>query len=87
MIEITTVKVTSIDIDINQESNEITIKGNYNLISSKGKVVAKQTFNSYDSIKINFDKSIGKNIVSDIESAIELEIGIQEAVKKIRKEG
>lgn len=84
-IEITSVKLTSIDIDI--KDGKAKIEGKYDLISSKGKVIAKQSFNTYDSMKINFDNRLSKDIVSDIESAIELEVGIQEAVKSIKGGG
>ena len=83
MIEITSVKIVSISIE--PEGSETKIKGTYELISSKGKTIAKQSFNGYDTMKIDFEKSLAKNFLSDIEQAVELELGIQDAVKNLKK--
>lgn len=85
MIEITSVKVTSVNIEL-KDDKEIRITGRYDLMSSKGKLIAKQSFNSYGDMVIDFEKRIGKDIISDIEQAIETEIGIHEAVKTMKGE-
>jgi len=81
-IEITSVKITSIDIEV--KDKEVKISGKYDLISSKGKTIAKQEFNTYNSMTVDFDKRLGKDIISDIEQAIETEVGIHEAVKAMK---
>ena len=83
-IEITSVKVTSVDIEM--KDTEIKISGQYDLVSTKGKTIAKQSFNKYNDMSIDFDKRLGKDIISDIEQAIETEIGIHEAVKSMKGE-
>ena len=83
-LEICSIKITALALSLN-DKREITISGQYNMLSPKGTTVAVQKFNSYDGLAIPFDHSLGKNFVSDLESAIEIEIGIQEAVKQLER--
>jgi hypothetical protein len=83
-IEITKVKVTQAIANKEADGN-VKITGKYELISTKGDVIAKQTFNGYDDMKIEFEKAIGKDFLEGVESTIELEMGIQETLKKIKE--
>ena len=83
-MEITATKLKSVSLEV-KDNGEVGASGTYEMISNKGKVVAVQSFNGYGNMKIEFDKPTLKNFVSDIEGAIDLEIGINEAVKKAGK--
>jgi len=75
-INITHAKVESVTIERDGK-----ITGVYSLISEKGVSIAKQSFNGYNDVKFEFDKSISRNLIEEIETEIELTIGIQEIVK------
>jgi len=80
-IKITKVKIVTVTIN-----GEGKIEGVYSLISEKGSIVAKQGFNGYSDMKFEFDKSIARNLIEEIETEIELTIGIQEIVKEVVKD-
>ena len=80
MIEISSVKLLSVSIDL--EKYKVT--GKYELVSPKGNTIAVQNFNDYGCMVIEFNPDIARNLFSDIEAAIELQLGIQEAVKKMK---
>lgn len=81
MIQITKAKIEQITVSKEKDS-VVKITGTYHLISEKGVTVAKQEFNTYGGLLFEFDKSVGKNFLEDIESEIEMTLGIQDAVKK-----
>lgn len=85
MLEISTVRITDIQIE-KKDNDEIKISGKYNLISNKGKLVAKQSFNGYGDMQLTIDLTSARDFVSDLESNIEIAVGIQEAVKEVRGE-
>jgi hypothetical protein len=82
MITVTKVKVDWVKIERGED--KVTVTGGYSLITSEGTVLAKQSFNGYNDMKFDFDKSISRNLLDEIESTIEIEIGVQEAVKTIK---
>jgi hypothetical protein len=75
-ISITHAKIESVTVERDGK-----ITGTYSLISEKGDSIAKQSFNDYNGVKFEFDKSIARNLIEEIETEIELTIGIQEVVK------
>ena len=77
-IQINKVKVDTVV--INRDGK---IEGAYSLISEKGDVVAKQSFNGYSDMKFEFDKSLSRNLIEEIETEIELSLGIQDIVKTL----
>jgi hypothetical protein len=83
-IQITKVRVTSAQVQIDDEG-KLLIVGKYDLITDKGTVLAKQSFNDYGGTKFEFDKSTGKDFIDAVESTIEIETGIQEALKTLKE--
>lgn len=77
-IQITKVRVDSVTITRDK------IEGIYSLISERGDVVAKQNFNGYDCVKFEFDKALSRNLIEEVETEIELTIGIQQIVKEAK---
>ena len=82
-IEITKVKLLTVGID---NKDEPKIQGNYALMDSNNKIIAKQSFNGYDDMKFDFDYSFLKNIIEDIEAKIERDLGVAVAVKMIKED-
>jgi len=83
MIEITAVKVISISID-SVDGGVPKITGSYNLVTSKGTVLATQQFNGYNGPKFEFDSAFLKDIIDTVEQKIEIDTGVQQAVKMIK---
>ena len=81
MIQVTRARLNYVKFEVKSDG-KVDISGSYNLITSKGDVIAKQEFNTYDTVKISFDGSIGKDVAEAIESNIEMQLGVQEAVKQ-----
>jgi len=77
------IQITKVRVDTITVSREGKIEGTYALISEKGDVVAKQNFNGYNDIKFEFDKALSRNLIEEIETEIELTIGIQEVLKEV----
>lgn len=84
MITISKVRVNKIIVE-KDSAGKVKCSGEYTLLSTDGNVVAKQSFNDYDGMMFDFDVELSKNFMEDIESLIEIEIGVQEAVKEITK--
>jgi len=83
MIEITAIRVTSINIET-AEGAVPKISGSYNLVTSKGTVLATQAFNGYSGPKFEFDSGFIKDIIDTVEQKIEIDTGVQQAVKMIK---
>lgn len=83
MIEISSIRLKSIT--VNNTASGTEVSGSYELVSQKGKVIAVQSFNGYSDMKFNFDSSMVKCFLNDIESHIEIEIGVQEVIKKAKE--
>ena len=77
------IQITKVRVDTITVSREGKIEGTYALISEKGDVVAKQNFNGYNDIQFEFDKALSRNLIEEIETEIELTIGIQEVLKEV----
>ena len=83
-ISISRVRVTQIVV-VKDSEGQVKISGNYELISEKGDIVAKQSFNGYNDMSFDFDKSIAKNFMEEVESTIEIDIGIINALKNLEE--
>ena len=84
--------ITIKDIRLNQitiDCNDYKVQGSYDLISDKGKVFAKQTFNGYNDIKVVLSKEstvMLEEFLFGLKDDIEMATGINEAVTKAVKE-
>ena len=83
-IEITSCKLKSIELEI-KEDGESKLSGKFHLMSKDGKVIATQEFNGYNGRKVQFEQRLIKDFISDIEQRINIDIGIEETVKTIKK--
>lgn len=79
-MEIKRARIDKVTIE-REENGECKVSGMFSLINERGIIVAKQPFNGYNELKIGFG-DFGKNVVSDIEATVELELGIVERVTK-----
>ena len=76
MITITGITLNEVTIDVDGN----TIKGDYSIISSAGKVIAKQGFNSYSDIKVDMSletKKLVNRAVEAVASEIEVTLGLK----------
>ena len=76
MITIKGITLNEITIDVDENK----IKGNYSIISSLGKVIAKQGFNSYSDITVNMSsetKKLVNRAVEAVDSEIEETLGLK----------
>ena len=86
MIKITRAKLRYVTFNIN-EDGVINVEGKYNLLNEKGDIVAVQQFNCYQGMAIIFDQTLSKDVIENVETAIELQIGIQNAIEDLKKGG
>ena len=81
-ITITNIKFNTLSIDFPDKK----VQGNYSLMG-KGKIIAKQSFNGYNDLKIDMSKDTImalKEFVDSLQCDIELSTGINEAVKELK---
>lgn len=67
-----------------QDNGEVKVFGCYHLINNRGVTVAKQQFNEYsDHVQIGGFGELGKDVMSNVESTIEIQLGIQQVVREL----
>jgi len=80
-ITVRNAKITSLSISGDK------VTGTYELMSEKGKVIAKQTFNDYNGMNVELSRD-SKECIEDLLTSltfdIEMTAGINEAVKELK---
>lgn len=85
MITIKNIQFNNISLERQEDGFKVT--GSYNLMSDKRKVIAKQGFNGYGDLKIDISKDTKlalDEFVYNLQCDIEMETGINEAIKELK---
>lgn len=67
------VKITSLDITQNKEDGTTKVSGKYELVSSTGKVLAKQGFNGYNEIVLVQSGETMK-LIADLQASLQKDL-------------
>ena len=80
-VSIQGIRVDSVTISNKPDDGEDKVQGNYSLISNSGKVLAKQSFNTYNEIKVNLPTDTVKamnDFMKKLKRDIETVLGMDE---------
>ena len=76
MIQVTRAKIKQVTLT-QKDDGSIDIQGTYQLFTDKGDVIAKTSFNGYETMKIEFSQNFCQNVIDNAELTIEAKLGIQ----------
>jgi hypothetical protein len=80
MISIKGVKVVKVEITVDDNGNE-KVEGTYHLMSNSDKVLAKQSFNGYSDIKVDWSAeariAIAK-VMGEVKKDVQMTLGLNE---------
>lgn len=80
MIQVTRAKITQL-VFAQKDDGSIDVQGTYQLFTDKGDVIAKTSFNGYETMKIEFGQNFCQDVIDNAELTIEGKLGISKEVK------
>ncbi len=82
-ITVSGVRLTSISADNNEDqSKPLKLTGSYHLMASNGKILAKQTFNNYNDVVVDFSretKELYQKLLVSLTSDLNATLGVAES--------
>ncbi len=79
MIAIQGIKISAINISFDRAEARYKFTGSYELISTTGVVLAKQAFNSYETVQVDMTNQVGENVnrlIATVQDSINATLGL-----------